>query len=167
MSIVDIEIIYCGGVDHRCFKNLEEAFIKVEKAFGPIYYDEKNDLYAIVDGIELYIYPTVIYDNKEEEEEASDVEECVKKIVWDPSKPLFMDKETRPNFADIDAKYYEAVKRAFKASVDWHEGTANGNTEAVKKAAAKMAKYTNYAVALGWVLGIPREHTEYNCDCEA
>lgn len=166
MSIVDIEIIYCGGVDHRCFKNLEEAFIKVEKAFGPIYYDEKNDLYAIVDGIELYIYPTVIYDNKEEEE-ASDVKEYIKKIVWDPTKPLFKDEKVNPDQSAITDKYHEAVKRAFKASVDWHEGAVNGNTEAVKKAAAKMAKYTNYAVALGWVLGIPREHTEYNCDCEA
>ena len=163
-TIVDIEINYCGGVGHRYFKDMKEAFRETEKKFGPIYYDEKNNLYfAIVDGIELYIYPTVVH----YKEEATDMGNCAdEEIVWDPSQILFKDEHKEQTMPDIENKYFEAVKRAFEASVDWHENAVNGKTEMIEKIAKKQAKYTNYAVALGWVLGIPRETTEYNCDCE-
>lgn len=90
---------------------------------------------------------------------------CVEEIIWDPSQILFRN-EQKPTMNDIAAKYNEAVKRAFKASVEVHDGAVNGKTELVEKAMKRNLRYTHYAIALGWVLGIPRDTTEYKCDCE-
>lgn len=58
--MVELESTYCGGVCHRQFNNLEEAFQTVQRDFGPIYYNKTDDVYyAIVDGIEMYFNVTV------------------------------------------------------------------------------------------------------------
>lgn len=53
-----VTAVYCGGSCTKYFASEKEAFTTVKRDFGPIYYDRKEKIhYAIVDGIELLLYP--------------------------------------------------------------------------------------------------------------
>lgn len=91
--------------------------------------------------------------------------EKIATVVVDPNHKEFIDKGAK-NVADIYAKYEEACRRAYKYSEDEHDPEVYMTPEKLERATYKQRKFTNYAVALGWVLGIDKDVTQYRCDCE-